>query len=76
MKSYCLRVTAARFTTLVFIGLGVSGVAGSQEASSAAKLVEHFKSTRTFWLQFEVARKILALKDPRVLPRQRDGWRT
>jgi HEAT repeat protein len=41
---------------------------GQHPSESAAQLVEQFKRETVFWKQFEVAKKIVALRDKSVLP--------
>ena len=43
------------------------------ETPSAAQLLDQFKTNTFFWPQFEVAKKIVALHDPGVLP-ELAGW--
>jgi len=73
MIVYCRRVTAVWLTAMALMILSVSGLRGSQEESSATRLVEQFKSTLVFWQQFEVAKKIVALRDKSVL-QELDSW--
>lgn len=47
--------------------LGAPVLAGSQQKSSSAQLLEQFKETKVFYQQLEVAKKIVALHDTSVL---------
>jgi HEAT repeat protein len=62
------RTTVSRLIPLALLSLCLAGVARTQTNQSAAELVEQFKSTGVFWKQFEVAKKIVALRDNSVLP--------
>jgi HEAT repeat protein len=73
MRSYCLRITVAQLIALVLTSLCVSGLKGNQQNLSAAELLEQFKSTKVFWQQFDVAKKIVALHDTSVL-QELAGW--
>jgi HEAT repeat protein len=44
-----------------------------QQGQSAAELLEKFKSTEIFWQQFEVAKKVVELRDPSPLA-QLESW--
>jgi HEAT repeat protein len=68
LQSYSRSVIA-----LALMSLCVCGFMGNQEESSAAKLLEQFKSTQIFWQQFEIAKKIVAFRDTSVL-QGFDGW--
>jgi HEAT repeat protein len=46
----------------------VSGQTGRHPSERTSELVEQFKTTATFWKQFEVAKQIVALHDKSVLP--------
>jgi HEAT repeat protein len=52
---------------LLLIRLALQQFATGQQLDSTAKLVEEFKNERVFWKQFEVAKKIVSLRDPRLL---------
>src|ERR1700722_3090997 len=49
------------------ISLAVPTLTRAQEDDSSAKLVTDFKNERIFWKQFQIATKIVALRDTRVL---------
>ena len=54
---------------LALISLTVSCLSEPQERPTSSQLlVDKFKSTKVFWQQFEVAKEIVALQDPSVLP--------
>ena len=61
------RVASALFVCTVMM-LTVPGQSGPQRNSCAAELIDQFKNEAVFWKQFEVAKKIVALHDPIVLP--------
>src|SRR5260370_42181768 len=61
------RTTIVQLGVLLLAGLSVLGLDGAQQRS-ATELVERFKTTKVFWQQFEVATKIVELRDPSVLP--------
>jgi len=53
---------------MFWLALVLSGQGQSQQRQSVAGLVEEFKSSKVFWQQFDIARKIVALHDTTVLP--------
>lgn len=55
------------FATACFL-FTLSGQTTQHPNDSASGLVEQFETTRAFWEQFEVAKKIVALHDRSVLP--------
>jgi HEAT repeat protein len=61
---------------LLTIALLVSSISFQQQtlspAPDATKLVDQFKSEKVFWKQFEIARRIAALRDRTVLPQLSD----
>ncbi len=67
MKSLSFKIAGAGLIPLALIGLGVPGLMQGLQSRSATELVEQFKSTPIFWQQFEVARKLVALHDTRLL---------
>lgn len=74
MKHLNLRIRATRHIALVLMSLTVSCLNEPQERSTSSQLlVDKFKSTKVFWQQFEVAKEIVALHDPSVLP-ELAGW--
>jgi hypothetical protein len=52
----------------LIVSVFFAGPAVSQRSERAADLVEHFKTGRVFWSQVEVAKELVRLHDPRVLP--------
>jgi len=50
------------------MSLPLGTILKAQEGDSSEKLVMEFKDERVFWKQFQVASKIVALRDTRVLP--------
>jgi HEAT repeat protein len=51
----------------------VSGQTAKHSSERTSELVEQFKTTTTFWKQFEVAKQIVALHDESVL-RELEPW--
>lgn len=64
-----------RLTPVLILLLSVSGVCSSQQSQALRTLVNQFDSTRIFWQQVEVAKKIITLNDASVLP-QLEPWLT
>jgi hypothetical protein len=56
-----------RSVCLLFFASALWGQNAPVRNESAASLVEQFKSEPVFWKQFEIAQKIVALRDPWVL---------
>jgi len=46
---------------------------GQQRQSRAAELLDQFTSTRIFWQQIEVAKKLVELRDTSLLPQWSHG---
>jgi HEAT repeat protein len=65
----------ANLSLLFLVGLPGPSLSRAQQNKSGAELLEQFKTTTVFWQQLEVARKIVELRDPSVLPRLRT-WLT
>jgi HEAT repeat protein len=59
--------------SVTMVGIYAYAQANEHQNESAPSLVEQFKSTKEFWRQFEVARKIVALRDKSVL-RDLEPW--
>ena len=64
MASACLRGILLGIMCLLHT---VSGQTAKHPSESTSELVEQFKTTTTFWNQFEVAKQIVALHDKSVL---------
>jgi HEAT repeat protein len=64
-------IMAARLCVILVGGMclldTVSGQTGRHPSERTSELVEQFKTTTTFWKQFEVAKQIVALHDKSVL---------
>lgn len=74
MKRQRARIGIFHCIALVIMGMTVSCETHRNiEAQSAAQLLDQFKTSTVFWRQFEVAKKIVALNDPGVLP-ELEGW--
>lgn len=67
MRRRNLVTTIFRVIPSALLSLCLPSVARSQTDYSAAGLVEQFKSTKAFWEQLEVAKKIVMLHDTSVL---------
>ena len=67
MRPRGFKSTVFTLIPLTLVSLGSPGPATSQTNRSATELVEQFKSTKVFWKQFEVAKKIVMLHDTSVL---------
>ncbi len=59
----------------VLLLCGVPGMGPGQQRSSTADLLQEFQASNEFWRQIEVAKAIVAAKDPSVLPKLRP-WLT
>ncbi len=68
MRVKQIRFTVAQILALSLLGLSLSSRAETQDDQSAANLAEQFESAKIFWMQFEVARKIVTLGDTSVIP--------
>ncbi len=73
MRSHSIRIGVAPLICLAFLRVGVAGLSGNQKNPPATALLEQFKGTKVFWRQFEVAKKIIALRDTEVL-QELTGW--
>src|ERR1039457_2207137 len=69
-----------RFRTIIaLLGLplilltAVPGRGRAQQRQSAARLLEEFRNTGIFWQQFEVAKRVVAIRDASLLP-QLESW--
>ena len=62
-----------RCVALILLGLSICGLAGQQKVESAGARLQQFRNEKVFWRQFEVAKEIVALHDPRVL-RELADW--
>jgi len=67
-----MNVTVAVLIWMLMI-LTVTGKPEQQKNLSASDLVERFKHETVFWKQFEIAKEIVALRDPTVLS-DLAGW--
>lgn len=67
MRRRNFKTAAFKLIPLAVLFPCLHGVARSQTDKSAAELVDQFKSTKVFWKQFEVAKKIVMLHDTSVL---------
>ena len=67
------RTTIGQLGVLLVLLLSAAFLDRGQEHQSAAELVDQFKSTTVFWKQLEVAKKIVQVRDPKVLP-QLQPW--
>ena len=63
----------ATIATLLIASLAVCGQRASTSTRNAAGLVNEFENETVFWKQFEIATKIVALKDKAVLA-DLQGW--
>jgi HEAT repeat protein len=52
---------------VAFIFLAIPGHTRGQQSESVAELVEQFKTNRVFWQQFEIAEKLVKLRDISIL---------
>src|SRR5258705_13857871 len=68
MRSRCYMITFAQLLSLVLISLSVSGQDSQRKSSLAVELLEQFKNEKVFWRQIDIAKKIVELHDPNVLP--------
>jgi len=59
---------AVRFFILAILALCAHGLAVAQGEQSVDKLVKEFETTKEFWRQFEVAKKLVARGDKSALP--------
>ena len=59
---------AARFFIFAILTLCAHGLAVAQGEQSVDKLVKEFETTKEFWRQFEVAKKLVARGDNGALP--------
>lgn len=57
----------ASVLSVILVNVCALGQSVGHPSESASELVEQFKSETVFWKQFEVAKKIVALHDKRVL---------
>jgi HEAT repeat protein len=57
-----------RFCILAILTLSAPGLAEAQTEQSVDNLVKEFETTKEFWRQFEVAKKLVARGDKSVLP--------
>ncbi|MHC4206735.1 MAG: HEAT repeat domain-containing protein [Planctomycetota bacterium] len=74
MKQQRARIGISHCIALVIMGMTVSCATHRNiETPSAAQLLDQFKTSTYFVQQFEVAKKIVALNDPGVLP-ELEGW--
>jgi HEAT repeat protein len=63
------RITAWCGVSLALMLATLASVSESQEPVSPRQLLDQFQNTPVFWEQFEIAQRIVALRDPSVLPR-------
>jgi hypothetical protein len=68
-----LRTTIARLVLPIILLAALPDLGRGQQRQSAAELLAKFKSTGIFWQQFEVAKKIVEVRDTSVLP-QLESW--
>jgi len=64
---------AVRFFILAILTLCAPGLAVAQGEQSVDNLVKEFETTKEFWRQFEVAKKLVARGDKSALPAL-DSW--
>jgi hypothetical protein len=62
-----------QFGLLVLVGLSVPGLNRAQQHQSSSELIEQLKTTKVFWQQLEIAKRIVALRDLSVLPQLKSG---
>ena len=67
MRRHDLRTRLANPVLLALIFLAIPAYTRSPQAGSAVQLVEEFKNTPVFWEQFEIAEKLVKLRDVSVL---------
>ena len=63
-----VKMKAVRFCILAILILCAPGLAEAQTEQSVDNLVKEFETTKEFWRQFEVARKLVSRSDKSVLP--------
>ena len=74
MKQQQAGIGIFHYIALAIMGITVScAIHRNIESPSATQLLDQFKTSTYFIRQFEVAKKIVALNDPGVLP-ELEGW--
>jgi hypothetical protein len=59
---------AACGVALALMTVTLSSVSESRQPVTSRQLLDQFQNTPVFWRQFEIAKQIVALHDPSVLP--------
>lgn len=73
MKHRPLSAVAACGVALALMTITLATVSESRQPVSRRQLLDQFQNTLVFWQQFEIAKRIVALHDPSVLPKL-VGW--